>query len=55
MDYHQTGLNAKAGPVFESVISPEKARHLPTSKYAPHQGFRECARRRGELGWGARK
>ncbi len=28
-------------------------RHGSRSKYKPHQGKRECARRRGEIGWRA--
>lgn len=43
--YHQRSPNGAPIPVYRS-------HYRPTSKYSPHQGAAECARRRRQIGLG---
>lgn len=45
----------RINPWWASIVRRYGRKPRHTSKWLPHQGDRECARRRGEIGWQARR
>lgn len=55
MTTKQTLMNKILGKAYKAAIqSMPRRESINRSKYTPHQGARECARRRGEIGWKAK-